>query len=49
MSESALSFYIYVVSGYCEQPLSSVERLRIQSSQVTSFGKQAPNEDIAKW
>ena len=34
--QEALSWYVYVISGYCDSPLANVERLPIEHSQYVS-------------
>lgn len=34
--QESLSWYVYVISGYCDSPLANVERLPIEHSQFVS-------------
>lgn len=34
--QDSLTWYVYVISGYCDSPLANVERLPIEHSQFVS-------------
>jgi hypothetical protein len=44
--QDSLSWYVYVISGYCDSPLANVERLPIEHSQYVSGFE---NQKVQNW